>query len=752
MTPTSNTDSELHGMQAGVEALSEGFALFNDADELVYCNSAFRKLYPDLTNFLAPGVSWALFLEEAKRRRGAAELDQLDAHLNSGFEVPLILEVSNRGMGWHRMGIHPAADGGFVLTDADVTEQHQAHEIIEHADDLMRSILDACASRIVLCRLADASILYRTPSWLQAFGDASDIKSVFTDPLAYTDLLTDILSSDRVDDRELSMARADGERFPARIFARMIDYQGELALVVSAEDLTQLHKQRDQIILTNQRVLDAIEALDQGFVLYDADHRLLMANQRYMDINQPIGDVLKPGTHNTVIVEQSKAVGHEPLAAGWPQKDEEQIAADYEFHLNQEQTFSVSRKVTSDGGFVIAWRDVTEQKATQKELASRRETAFQNEKLTALGQLLAGVAHELNNPLSVIVGHAMMLQDEVADPDTLEGVEKISRSAERCAKIVKTFLAMARQKPTQLISTDLNDVIGLALEIASYSMRQSGVTVELLLGENLPQVEVDEDQVTQVFINLMINAEQALVNAKNEPRLQLVTIYDAELAQVIAYVSDNGTGIPEAQKSRIFEPFYTTKAVGEGTGVGLALSHRIIDSHGGQLQLIDSKLGGATFAVALPASNKQLEKRAKELTLSEERALTVMVVEDEPDVASIMHKLLLKMGVSAVVASNAEEGLQLLENNIHIDFILCDLRMPGMGGLAMLGEVERRWPDFSDRFVFLTGDAISDDARIIRERATHQIIEKPISADELQSLVKSMQNISTSGTGPETTS
>ncbi|MBX2878484.1 MAG: PAS-domain containing protein [Granulosicoccus sp.] len=746
MTNPADHEFSLRQMQAGVEALSEGFALFDDDDELVFCNSAFKQLYPDLQNFLRPGLPWPVFLVEVSRKPGAINLDPLDTHHTSGINTSLTIETSDHRNHWYRVGMRWVEDGGFVMTQVDITDQHQAHEIIEHADDLLRDILDACASRIVLYDLSDGSILYRTPAWDETFGQLQTIRPIFDDPVSYADMLADMLSTSRLDDLDNTLLHASGHTFPARISVRVIEYQGNPAAVMSVEDMTQIHQQREEIVLTNQRLLDAIEALDQGFVLFDANHRLLMANQHYLDVNQPVAGVLEAGASNTELVRLAGEQSHEPQAVGWPDATSESLSAQYEFELNDKRVFAASRQATSDGGFVVTWRDVTDQKATEQELVSRRETAFQNEKLSALGQLLAGVAHELNNPLSVVLGHAMMLKEEVTNADALDGIDKISRSAERCAKIVKTFLAMARQKPAQLEQCGLNDIIEMALEIASYGMRKSGIAINLQLADDLPSISVDEDQVTQVFINLMINAEQALKDREDEkgsPVLQISTLYDRTDDKVVARVSDNGPGIPDEQRLRIFEPFYTTKAVGEGTGVGLALSHRIISSHDGILSVTESELGGATFTVSLPAC------RTKEITLNDTLLTTkngsirALLVEDEPDVSSMMVKLLSSLKVDVTVANNAEEGLKTLQADNAFDLILCDLRMPGMGGLGMLREIESHWPELSQRFVFVTGDAISEDVKAIRQKAVHPVIEKPVSPSELKSLLQTIERTTT---------
>ncbi|MBX2881547.1 MAG: PAS-domain containing protein [Granulosicoccus sp.] len=725
-------------MQAGVDALSEGFALFDADEALLYCNAAFRDRYADLAGFLEPGLSWRVFLNEAQRRHNASELAQLDAHLDSGLEMPLTLDASRRGARWFRTSLHPVKGGGFVLTESDMTDQQQASEIIEHADDLLRGILDACASRIALVRLSDGSIQYRTPAWDLSFGVHENLQTSFQDQISYSEFLTELLPTGSLDDHETPMIRSDEQQFPARLSARGIEYQDEAAMVVSIEDLSLVHEQRDEIVRINQRLLDAIEALDQGFVLYDAEHNLVMANQRFQSVNHPVADYLLPGTPNSEIIAHCEQTDHQPQAAGWPNPDKASVNAQYEFNLDEEAVFSASRQATSDGGFVLAWRDITQQKQIEAELQRRREAAFQNEKLNALGQLLAGVAHELNNPLSVVVGHAMMMRDDVSDPDVLDSVEKISRSAERCAKIVKTFLAMARQQPAELVQVALNDIVSSAVEIASYGKHSDGLDIQLNLAPDLPLLELDETQITQVFINLFVNADHALATAVSSPCLRISTNINASGDAVIARVSDNGPGIPENIRNRIFEPFYTTKAVDEGTGVGLALSHRIISSHGGRLTLAESELGGATFEIELSIPHSLADRSTETTTEAGRQSLKALLIEDEPDVAEMFERVLSSRKLLVTVAYGGDEALKSLEEDAAVDLIFCDLRMPTMSGLQFLQAVSDRWPALSDRFIFVTGDAIGDEAARIRQEAKHPLLEKPVAPVELDLAIQTL--------------
>ena len=728
----------LKEIRGAIEALPEGFALFDDEDRLVFCNGRFRGAYHGLEAMLVPGLSWPIFLAEAGFRQAAGGLAQIDAHLASGVESPLTVEAERPGERSVRLEVRPTDEGGFVIIESDITEERAQQAFRAEADDLMRGVLDACHTNIMMTRIGSGEFIYRNPAWNRLFGRCDSAKQLYENPVERSDFLAELLPTGVVEGFEVNLLRADGSVFPAQVSARVVVYKNEEVIVASIHDMTQVLAQRDEIIRINRRLFDAIEALDQGFVLFDSEHRLHIANQRYHDINAPLAELLRPGVPNAEIVARAEAVGHEPRAAGWPLDAEGKTKEGrrFEFELQDGRAFAASRRVTSDGGFVLAWRDVTDQRAAERELARRREASFQDEKLAALGGLLAGVAHELNNPLSVVVGHAMMLREEIDDPRYVRGIDKISTSAERCAKIVKTFLALARQKPTKLEPTSVNAMIDTALDVASFSLR--GATVERRLDVDLPDMLADEDQITQVLINLLVNAGQAVADLGKDARVMVTTRYDPLRRQVEACVADNGPGVPKDLRARIFEPYFTTKGVGEGTGVGLALGHRIVGSHGGRLEVGDSEAGGAAFILSLPRASAAANHMTQGDRPPLATGLTALVVEDEASVGETIVDLLHGFGVAGTLATSAQQGIALLADGQRFDMVLSDLRMPGQGGLDLKAEIDSRWPELSKRMAFITGDAMGADAEAVRQASDRPLLEKPVAPGELYALVRDL--------------
>ena len=244
--------------------------------------------------------------------------------------------------------------------------------------------------------------------------------------------------------------------------------------------------------------------------------------------------------------------------------------------------------------------DITEKKRSAEELAQQREALYQREKLAALGSLLAGVAHELNNPLAVVVARAVLLEEQ-GDPSTRVKAAKIRTAAERCARIVRTFLGMARQQPPERGPVVIDEVVTAVLDMTAYAMRTSGIEVKQDRSDDLPPILADADQLHQVLLNLLVNAQQALQDQPAPRRIALCTRYDRAANEVCITVSDNGPGIPEPLRARVFEPYFTTKPTGIGTGVGLAVSLGIVEAHGGKLTVESPPGGGAKFIMTLPA-------------------------------------------------------------------------------------------------------------------------------------------------------
>ena len=380
--------------------------------------------------------------------------------------------------------------------------------------------------------------------------------------------------------------------------------------------------------------------------------------------------------------------------------------------------------------------DLTERRAVEAEMARQREALHQSEKLTALGSLLAGVAHELNNPLSVVVGQALLLQETVSDPKIVKRATKIGAAADRCARIVRAFLAMARKRPPERAEVDINDLITSIVEMLAYSLRTESIELMVDLAADLPSVWGDGDQLNQVFVNLLVNARQALADSSGTRMIAVSSEYDAERARVCVRIADSGPGIADDIRSRIFDPFFTTKEIGVGTGIGLSVSYGIVEAHQGAIQVQSEPGQGATFVVELPAAQaEQIAAAGQSRNGAAARSCSILVIDDEPEIAQTMSDILGADGHEIEVTDSGAAALRLLAER-DFDVILCDLRMPDLDGQGLYETLKERKPQILDRIAFVTGDTFGRKAAEFFEQTGLPHLEKPFTPDEVRRIVE----------------
>ena len=367
--------------------------------------------------------------------------------------------------------------------------------------------------------------------------------------------------------------------------------------------------------------------------------------------------------------------------------------------------------------------------AAQESLARLRETQaqlVQAAKMSALGQLVSGVAHELNNPLSVIIGYGqLILAREV--PATLQRpLELMIAQGDRMAKIVRNLLYFARQRPPERAAVDVRQVMEQTLALRLNHLTLSGITVERDFSESLPPINGDAQQLEQVFLNLLLNAEQAIHDTKASGRIVLRVRLRPDRRAILAQVTDDGPGIAPDALPRVFEPFFTTKIVGMGTGLGLSVSYGIVQEHGGRLT-VDSRPGETTFTMELPVTEvPQASAPAHERRVFDGIGKTALVVEDEPSVLDLVVTMLGESGWRVDVASGGRAGLESVRRSRY-DLIVSDIRMPDGDGQEFYEQALAGDPALRRRFIFITGDTAGDEARAFIEGAEVPVVEKPFS-------------------------
>lgn len=394
--------------------------------------------------------------------------------------------------------------------------------------------------------------------------------------------------------------------------------------------------------------------------------------------------------------------------------------------------FGANGQISYVGGL---GRDLSEEFEFREQLDRSRESLHQSEKLAALGQLLAGVSHELNNPLAAVIGQSSLLAEDLEGTEHADRVSKIRRAADRCARIVQSFLAMARQKAPEIRVVGINDLVRQAIELTEYQMRAANVLVDLQLAEALPAIEVDPDQMHQVIVNLLTNARQAMEENAGERRLTISTSQHRGLVKL--RVTDNGKGIAPEARARIFDPFFSTKDVGSGTGIGLSYSLGIVEAHGGTLELEDEP-AGTSFAITLPVAKGQVRAGDQDEGVSAQAQGSVLVIDDEADIADTLRDMLNRVGLNVTVALGGQAGLDALAAGAAFDLVVSDIRMPAVDGPAIHAWITAHRPDLLNRIVYMTGDTLGEHAASFLASVDCPVLEKPFSSAALRSLVERM--------------
>ena len=625
---------------------------------------------------------------------------------------------------------------GIVASLRDVTEERRARDAVAQSEARYRNLFDSASDAIytadvrgtftsvneatvAMCGYSRSQLLGHDPAIL--FEDERELAFV-------ADQFRRAAAGESVR-FECHFRRSDGERRLVSVTNTPIRLGTEIIGVLGiARDVTDERAHAAALARSEARYTRLVESASDAIFTLDEAGRFTAVNRSLERSVGMLRDALL-GAPLARVVDARDVTSAEQLLgrtfAGERCKGSlRYLAADGSVR----QGSVITAPVFEDGVIVGAlgiMRDVTDDQRLAEQL-------LQQEKLAAVGQLVSGVAHELNNPLAGVMAFSELLLASRAahDADARHAMETIHHEAMRAAKIVSHLLTFARQRPAERMEADLNAIVTDTLTLRRYALRAADIELDVILDPTLPRTWADPFQLQQVVLNLLGNAEQALTDWAGTRRIVVWTRQDAEW--LIVAVSDTGPGVPPEQRDRIFNPFYTTKPVGQGTGLGLSISDGIVREHGGRIRVESHPGEGATFLMELPmrAVMERPVRSADARRAAAGPSRRMLVVDDETAVRAAIAAFLVTLGHSVTSAAGGLEARALLEANEY-DVVLLDLRMPDLGGDTLYEELRDRDPRHARRVVFVTGDVQSDQARRFLDRAGRPVVGKPFQLDEL---------------------
>jgi signal transduction histidine kinase/ActR/RegA family two-component response regulator len=491
-------------------------------------------------------------------------------------------------------------------------------------------------------------------------------------------------------------------------------------------------------------IVGLANASDEGIILYDVIGGIRLINDRFSQlvaIPRQVLSICKTWHNlaNTVaehfrdpadFMQRWRDLASRPGDASW---DEIQITVP---ELRRVERFV--RPVRDRYGIVVGrleiYRDVTTKRFAQSKL-------MQTDKMAGLGQLVSGIAHELNNPLTAIMGFAQLLLGRGLTQSQAADARLIYEEAERAARIVKNLLLFARDSRPERVRVQLNEIVEKTLALRNYELRVENIALSMDLDASLPPIIANPAQLQQVFLNLIVNAEQAIRQGAGEGSIYVRT-WQTSHGRVALEIVDTGPGIPADVMPRIFDPFFTTKPPGLGTGLGLSIAIGILKAHGGEISVDSTPGHGAAFRVELPAADRggtsvsplgPASETSTKLSVVP-RTERVLVVEDEPTVARLISDVLGEEGYPVEIVLDGEEGLRRALHG-NYDLLICDLKMPHFGGRALHRELVAKGSPLQHRLVFVTGDTLAPRTMEFLESCGVPYLAKPFLVEELKVVV-----------------
>lgn len=711
------------------DSIASGMVVLDEAQKIRRCNARAAELCGRTIPSMLGERFCDLLLGGCESRDGAA-LDAL-IHRSIDADLPireLVLDDANARL--FEMLVAPHPDGGCVLTFDDVTSAHRLAE--RH-----RRVLETVSDGIVITGL-DGRIAFANAAAHELFG-YERLVDQHVAQLAAPESLPEVQERSTAardgahQHYECVVIRADGERRLVAVSSASLVELGQVTgTVASLRDVTEQRAEAVALARSEDRYHRLVESATDAIFTIDAQGRFTSVNQAVMTemgltreelIGTPCSRMIDPADLPAV----ENVIAH-VFAGG-----KETVRLRFRAPGGAMRVGMVTTAPIVEGGVVVGclgiMRDITQQEIL-------RESSAQQERLAAVGQLLSGVANELNNPLASLLAVADLEAKTMAPGAAHQQViEQIRDEAKRASKIVAQLLETTSERPAERAAIDLNRIVRGTLDLHGYHFRLQHITVESMLAPNLSPVHADGAQLQQVLMNLLVNAEEAL---RDWPGPRSLRVSTSDVAgRVFIDVQDSGPGIDVTPQSRVFEPMFTTRTGRGGRGFGLAVSRAIVQQHGGTLHVASIPGSGATFTLSLPASGTPavtVDLADQHVGAEKKRTRRLLLIEDEETLSAAISRYLRREGYEVDVASGGRDALKLLESERY-DLIMLDLRMHDMSGDEVYRVIEARDPAQAARVLFVTGDLHRPEAAEFVRSTGRTALAKPFQLADLQTRI-----------------
>lgn len=382
-------------------------------------------------------------------------------------------------------------------------------------------------------------------------------------------------------------------------------------------------------------------------------------------------------------------------------------------------------------GYVLLVQDITEEVRAQEEREKFRERIARTERMSAFGMFVAGAAHELNNPLTGVLGYAQLLTDRVKDPDVRASLSKIESGANRCKAVVDNLMVFSRRGERERRAEPVEAILDEVVQECEPRAQSCGVLLRREIVGPLPRVSVRRSEVVQALVAIVENGILAAATGQRPKDVRICAM--ADCGSVNFEVTDSGPGIPESVLPRVFDPFFTTRDVGDGRGLGLSVAFGVARSHGGTISADNRPGGGARISFRVPSAAAGEETLAPARRLARRSGGRILIVDDEPVVVELLADYL-GDDFEVETASNGREGLERSQQK-SFDLIFLDIRMPDMSGREMFETLRAVRPVLADRVVFTTGDVVQEDTRKFLDSVSQPCLPKPFSLEAVSEMI-----------------